>query len=133
MSGCAQAEDAASRARSPSEAAAESRCGAQICCTRTMAAAAFTVLEGQSQSSEEMQSTATFRMLKAFFAVRPFVTLPPASCSAEPGSKRACSLMHQDCSVSMEGTAMCMREPLHAGQLGSTIFFPHDVSLHEMT
>lgn len=45
---------------------------AQICCTRTMAAAAYTVLEGRRQSSEDMQSTATFRMLKAFFAVRPF-------------------------------------------------------------
>ena len=42
---------------------------------RIMAAAAYTVLEGKSKSSEEMQSTATFRTLKAFFAVRPFALL----------------------------------------------------------
>ena len=46
-----------------------------------MAAAAYTVLEGQSQSSDEMQSTATFRMLKAFFAVCLIAMLEPYSSS----------------------------------------------------
>lgn len=40
-----------------------------------MAAAFYTVLDGNRKSRAEMQSTATFRTLKAFFTARPSVLL----------------------------------------------------------
>ena len=58
-----------------------------------MAAACYTVLDGKRKSREEMQSTATFRTLKAFFTVRPFGAACPirtvpnlaqVSCSCAP-------------------------------------------------
>ena len=62
--------------------------GAQVC-TRTMASAAYAVLDGQSKSGKEMQSTATFRMLQTFFAARTCGLLPSAR------AQRGCSRLTQ--------------------------------------
>ena len=55
-----------------------------------MAAACYTVLDGKRKSREEMQSTATFRTLKAFFTARPVWTACP-NCSISNLALVSCS------------------------------------------